>query len=206
MRYGRRVVPPGTADERALVLALRTGDGRAFDEVYARHRAPLFSFLYRLSGRRDTAEDLAQETWVKLARNASRLRDDTNLRAYLFTVARNAFVSHRRWAMLDLSRLVTFGVELLAEARVDPGPEVDLERAERRHQVEAALLALPVASREILLLVGVDGLGQDAIATMLGITPEALRQRLHRARTQLADALDREASRRGSRMQTKGSP
>ena len=87
------------ADE--CVRALRNGDAAAFDAAYALYHRRIYDFLYRLSGRRDLAEDLFQETFIKLARHATTLREDTELGAWLFTVARNAYRSHRRW-VLDL--------------------------------------------------------------------------------------------------------
>jgi len=172
--------------ERPLVDGLRRGDPDAFDAVYAKHRARVHAFLLRLTGRREIAEDLFQETWLKLARSASRLQEDTDLRAWLFTVARNAWVSHRRWAMLDVSRLVA--LDLDAPAR-EPDPDARADAARSVARLEAALASLPPASREVLLLVGVEGFEQEQAARILGISYDALRQRLARARAQLAERL-----------------
>lgn len=175
------------ADDKAVVHGLRRGDAAAFDHAYAALHPRVLGFLLRLSGRRDTAEDLAQETWIKLAKAAPTLREDTNLAAWLFTVARNAFVSHRRWAMLDLSRIVVVGFESLSNAAADaPLPDAQHERTRAIALLEGALARLPVASREVLLLVGVEGLDQEEVAKILGLSYDALRQRLSRARAQLA--------------------
>ncbi len=194
--------------DRALVAGLRRGETGAFDRVYSTYHGRIFSFLLRLSGRRDTAEDLAQETWLKLAKAAPGLREDTTLAPFLFTVARNAFVSHRRWALLDLSRIVTFGLEAMSAPVSEPSPETSHESARAIALLEAALQQLPVVSREVLLLVGVEGIEQEEVAGMLGLSYDALRQRLSRARAQLTAAMeglekrDREkagAARRGRR-------
>jgi RNA polymerase sigma-70 factor, ECF subfamily len=189
------------AAERALVDALRQGDVRAFDRFYAQYHEPIFSFLLRLSGRRDTAEDLAQETWLKLAKAAPTLRADSRLAALLFTIARNAFRSHRRWAMLDLSRIVTLGLDTVIVATPDEAPDVEHDRARAIALLEAALQEVPVASREVLLLVGVEGLEQDAVAQILGVSYDALRQRLHRARSQLKEKMEAIEARRARRRQ-----
>jgi RNA polymerase sigma-70 factor, ECF subfamily len=180
----------GPSSERDLVLRLRAGDAAAFDRLYEAESPRIFAFLLRLCGRRDTAEDLAQETWLKLAKAAPGLREDTNPAALLFTIARNAFVSYRRWAMLDLSRLVAFGIETLQTRSHETLPDAVHERALQVEMLERALQSLPVTSREVLLLVGVEGLEQDEVARIVGISYEALRQRLHRARAQLAVALE----------------
>ncbi len=180
----------GEIPERELVDRLRRGDGAAFDRVYSAYHPRVFSFLLRLSGRRDTAEDLAQETWIKLAKAAPGLREDTTLAPFLFTIARNAFMSHRRWAMLDLSRIVTFGLEAMSATASEPSPETHHERARAIALLEGALQSLPVASREVLLLVGVEGLEQEEVAKVLGLSYDATRQRLSRARAQLAEAME----------------
>lgn len=184
---GAACVSPGV-DEAALVEGLRRGEMAAFDRCYALYEKRVFSFLLRLSGRRDTAEDLAQEAWIKLAKAAPTIRPDTRLVALLFTIARNAFVSWRRWAMLDLSRLVMIGFE--ADDAVATAPDELHERAEAIAVLEVALQKLPVASREVLLLVAVEGLAQDEAAAILGIEYAALRKRLSRARTELQSAMD----------------
>lgn len=182
---------PEAATDLDLVAALRRGEASAFDRVYSTYNSRIFSFLLRLSGRRDTAEDLAQETWLKLAKAAPRLREDTTLAPFLFTIARNAFVSHRRWALLDLSRIVTFGLEAMSTAATETTPETSHETARAIALLENALQQLPVASKEILLLVGVEGIAQEEVAQMLGLSYDAGRQRLSRARAQLAEAMGR---------------
>lgn len=179
-------VDPDGPDERPLVDGLRRGDAAAFDRTYAAYHRRIHSFLLRLSGRADTAEDLAQETWLKLAKAAPTLREDTRLGPLLFTIARNAFVSHRRWAMLDLSRIVTIGLDTISAISSEPLPDEEHERARSIALLEKALAELPVASREVLLLVGVEGLEQEEVARILGVSYDALRQRLSRARGQLA--------------------
>jgi RNA polymerase sigma factor (sigma-70 family) len=85
--------------------------------------------------------------------------------------------------VLDLSRLVLLGYQAAGAAA--EGPDARHERGREIALLEAALAALPLASREVLLLVGVEGLEQEEVARVLGISYEAVRQRLHRARAQL---------------------
>lgn len=172
-------------DEAELVARLRRGDAGALGEVYARHHARIWSFLLRLSGRRHLAEDLFQETWLAVARGAGSLRDDTDLRAWLFTVARNRHRSHRRWAMLDIARLLEFGSGPDKHA---PPPDQEVEARARAALAEAAFAGLSAAHREVLLLVVGEGLDAPRAGAILGLSPEAVRQRLRRARAELAEA------------------
>ena len=172
-----------------LLDGLRRGDAAAYREAVRVHGPALYSFLLRLAGRKEVADDLFQETWLALARHATRLRADTRLEAWLFTVARNAHRSHRRWRWADLSRwLVDEDVEAVATT---PSPEDAAARSQEARAVETALATLRPAEREVLLLAAQDGLSAAEAAVMLGVAPEAYRQRLHRARSALTAALDR---------------
>jgi RNA polymerase sigma-70 factor (ECF subfamily) len=174
--------------EKELVSALRDGDTRAFDALYDAYRPRLFGFLVRLTRRRDLAEDLLQETWLRLARSAPALEPDTRIGAWLFTVARNLFVSYRRWAVLDIDRLS----ELALFPRLDPEAESPLEAAcasELERALERGLAALPLVDREVLLLSCVEQMPMAEAAAVLGIAPEAVRKRLSRARARLAELL-----------------
>ena len=89
--------------DQALVERLRARDAAAFDDLYARFNTRLFTFLVRLSRDRDRAQDLVEETWLRLVANVDRLRTDTALGPWLFTVARNLYVSQCRARMLEQS-------------------------------------------------------------------------------------------------------
>jgi RNA polymerase sigma-70 factor (ECF subfamily) len=167
-----------------LVSRLQAGDPAAFDEVHAQLNARLFSFLLRLSRRRDVAEDLLEETWLRLVSHQRTLRPDTRLAPWLFTVARNLYVSYQRSRLLEETHASSLiGLWPFGTARMSPFEETATNETERR--VEAALAALPATYREVLLLVGVEGFRPCEAAEMCGISPEALRQRLSRARALL---------------------
>ena len=175
--------------ELALVARLREGDATAFDEVYACFNKRLFNFLARLSRRRQVAEDLLEETWLRLVARASRLQPDTRLGPWLFTVARNLHASYRRSRLLEDSHAADL-IGLWPSGSPQPTPFEATAAGETGRRVEAALGALPVAYREALLLVVVEGLRPAEAAGVCGITPEAMRQRLSRARALLSRTLD----------------
>jgi RNA polymerase sigma-70 factor (ECF subfamily) len=176
----------GVVDSSAIVAGLARGDTRAFDVVYDRYRAPLYAFLVRLTGAVALAEDLLQETWLRLARHSRELPPGTELRPWLFTVARNLYLSHRRWALLDAGRLRELG--LLPAAGV-AGPFEATAENQALRELEAALAVLPLEQREVLLLCTVSGFEPTEAAAILGISPEATRQRLSRARARLREQL-----------------
>ena len=174
--------------ELELVRRLRAGDTDAFDAVHAAFNARLFSFLARVAGNRDVAQDLLEETWLRLVANAARLEPDTRLGPWLFAVARNLHISYCRSRAIEISH-ADAGIGLWP-AIVQTSPFDHAAGQEFERQLEAALASLPVAFREVLLLVGVEGLRPAEAAAVCGISPEALRQRLKRARTLLQSRLD----------------
>jgi RNA polymerase sigma factor (sigma-70 family) len=192
-RPWRVSTPMDRVTERVLVERLRQGDADAFDAVHAEFNRRLFTFLVRLSRRRDVAEDLLEETWLRFVKHARRLRADTRLGPWLFTVARNLHVSYHRSRTLEDSAAAS----LMALWPINPERSSPFEAAaasELERRIERALAAMSAASREVLLLVGVAGLDHSDAADVCGVTPEALRQRLHRARETLSKALERDAA------------
>ena len=174
--------------ELALVRRLSDGDEAAFDAIYDAFRAPLFGFLRRLTRRRETAEDLLEETWLRLVKSARALRPDTRLAAWLYTVARNLFWSHCRSSLPHEARTVEL-VDLWPVADQRPSPLEDAEASELACRLERALAALPARHREVLLLIAAEGLAPTEAAVVCGVTAEAFRQRLSRARSALSAAL-----------------
>jgi RNA polymerase sigma-70 factor (ECF subfamily) len=186
-------VAPAAISDADLVARLRRGDPAAFDEAYATHQPRLYAFVLRLLQRRDLADDLTQETWIRLATHGRGLRPDTQLGAWLFTVARNLTLSFRRWARLDLASLL----QLRAPANPVPSPLELTAASQIERRLEAALAALPDKYREVLLLIAVEGLAHDAAAAVVGLRPDAFRQRLSRARAMMEDRLSEEKSAEG---------
>jgi RNA polymerase sigma-70 factor (ECF subfamily) len=169
-------------DDIDLIRRLRRGETSAFDEVYAAHKDRIYGLLLRLSRDAATAADLYQNVWLKLARHARELRDDSNLGAWLCTVARREYISFRRAEALDLSRVL-----LLGRARDEAAPE----RLDEDLAIQRALGGLSDPDREVLLL-SVSGLDPERVAETVGVSAVALRQRLARARRRLTLLLESE--------------
>jgi RNA polymerase sigma-70 factor (ECF subfamily) len=175
------------AHELALIHRLKERDVTAFDEIYDSFRAKLYSFLVRLTRRRDLAEEMLQETWMRLAERGHLLRDDTCLRAWLFTVARNLFASYCR------NRLP--GTELTGELgrmapTAAPSPFESAAASETERRLEVAIAGLPERYREALLLAA-EGFAHDEAAMICEVRPDAFRKRLSRAREMVSTALRR---------------
>ncbi len=171
--------------EKALVRGLKAGDPVAFDRVYEAWNRRLFAFLLRLTRRRELAEELLEETWLRLVKGIATLRDDARLAPWLFAVARNLFLSYRRARILDEGSLG----ELDPPDGATPSPFEEASTNELQTRLERGLAMLPPGYREALLLVGIHGLTPSEAARVSGLTPEAFRQRLSRGRALLGQRL-----------------
>ena len=183
-RIAPETPPASSAD---LVERLRAGDEDAFRDVYEAYRARLYSFLLRLTHDEPLALDLAQETWLRLAANVSRLTADTEPGAWLFRVARNLFISQRRWALVQAAGLAALG---LAPSPTIASALEQLAADALESKLEHALAKLPLRYREVILLTAVEGFPAPRVADILGLTPATVRQRLARGRAALKLALD----------------
>lgn len=177
-----------TDDE--LMEALGAGDHGAFDMLYARHRAVVFSFLARLAGDALTGEDLLQETFLRVYRFRVRYRASGQFRSWLFTIARNVAREHfrRRGAAGEEP------AEVAEEAVASQRTEHAAEARELLACLERAVDALPPAQREIVLLSRVAGLDAPDIAAVVSSSPGAVRVALHRALRTLSRAIREGAS------------
>src|SRR3954452_16847753 len=92
-------------DEQVLVARLSAGDTAAFDELFDAYRPRVFAFLLRMTRSRALAEDLLDDTWLRLVRHAPRLLPETRLGPWLFTVARHLYWNHHRDALVEASSL-----------------------------------------------------------------------------------------------------
>ena len=175
-------------EQGAWIQGLQRGEDQAFDRIYEHFRSRLFSFLLRMTLRQDVAEDLVQETFLRLATHGHRLAVNDPLAAWLYTVARNLAMSYHRRACLDAERVGELG-RLGVEPQASPFEA--LAGDELQGRVEHGLARLPAKYREALLLVSAEGFRPREAAVICGIKAEAFRKRLSRARELLQERLDK---------------
>jgi RNA polymerase sigma-70 factor (ECF subfamily) len=170
--------------EVALVRRLRFGDSTAFDQIYVVFNNRLLTFLTRMARNRSVAEDLLEETWLRLVSSAEDLREDTRLGPWLFTVARNLYISYCRSRLRETA--YTADLVLLWPGELPRTPFDTASFNELEERLEAAIAQLPPTYREAILLVCVEQLRPVDAAAVCGISAELLRQRLKRARESIS--------------------
>lgn len=186
---------PANSPIDADMQALRDGSPRAFAAFHRAHSPRLYAYLVRLTRDRALADDLFQESWLRLARALPGLLADDgrgntpDLRAFVFAIARNAFLDARR---ADRRRpTIPLDDDTTDAGPRDDAPSLEAVLADRQTlgYLEEVLGTLPETAREILHLVAFEGMTPQEAAPVLGLTPEATRKRLERARGALAEAL-----------------
>ena len=87
---------PGGASDQDLMLRYRDGDAQAFEELYGRHKGPLYRYLLRQTGHAANAEEIFQEVWIKVIRSSERYQPLAKFTTWLYQIARNCFIDHVR--------------------------------------------------------------------------------------------------------------
>jgi RNA polymerase sigma-70 factor (ECF subfamily) len=186
---------PADARDRADMERLAAGHDAALNDLMERHATPVFHFLCRMVGNEDDANDLAQETFVRVFRARASFRPGENFSTWLFTIAANLARNHFRWRSRHPNVSLeaetgeskqTLGSTLPAG---DPAPNEQILATERAAAVRAAVGKLPEDMREAIVLCEWEELSVVEAAAILETTPKAIESRLYRARQILRERL-----------------
>lgn len=174
------------------MLAFRSGNARAFETLVRRHRGPVFNFILRYVGIRARAEDLLQETWLKVVRGANEYEPRAKFTTWVYTIARNLCVdsarkeSYRQTDSLDAPTSLSAGAEdgrTLGEELADDGasPDRSAHNVRVRPLIEKALMSLPHEQREVFILREYNGIAFKDIATVTGVPENTVKSRMRYA-------------------------
>lgn len=180
-------IEPRDADEDSATLCRAAGgDEQAWQQLFDRWKKPLLAFFYRSLGSMPEAEDLTLEVFVRLHRASARYEHRAQLATYLFHIARNLLLNERRRRRRKPATLLPPDAFDYVAA---PGSEETRRMAEWEEEFQCALIELPETQRTLMLLVHQQELDQPAVASLLGVTENALRVQLHRARQRLKELM-----------------
>lgn len=181
------------ADE-TLMQAFAAGDARAFETLYDRHALPVWRFVQRSVRDPALADDLVQDVWFSLVRQAPQYQPRARFRTWLFTLAHHRMVDHWRThkAHASLDAETEDGAALADTLAADSGfgPVRQLQSREQAQALLNALAALPLPQREAFLLQAEGGLSLAEIAQATGVNTETAKSRLRYARERLRHTLE----------------
>ncbi len=187
--------PEADARDRADMERLAAGHDAALNDLMERHAMPVFHFLCRMLGNESDANDLAQETFVRVFRARASFRTSEKFSAWLYTIAANLARNHFRWRSRHPKVSLeaespeteqTLGSTIPAD---DPAPNEQALAAERAAAVRAAVGRLPEDLREAIVLCEWEECSMAEAAAILEVTPKAVESRLYRARQILRERL-----------------
>ena len=181
--------------DRADMEQLQAGHDAALNDLMERHASPVFRFLCRMVGNEDDANDLAQETFVRVFKSAKSFRAEQRFSTWLFTIAANLARNHFRWrsrhpnVSLDAENPETEQTPGSTLPANRPAPDDEALAAERAAAVRAAVKNLPEDLREAIVLCEWEERSIAEAAAILEATPKAVESRLYRARGILRERL-----------------
>lgn len=182
-----------------LMLQVRDDDAAAFDELMLRYQNRLVTVLEHLIGRRDQAEDLAQEVFLRVYRARKRYVVGAKFSTWLYTIANhvaaNALRSMSRRPEVNLTARTsdsggTSALDSMALAASGAMPARQLDKAELRDVVRAALAGLSERQRMAVLLNKFENMSYADIAVTMNMSPQAIKSLLSRARVNLKEILE----------------
>lgn len=173
---------PG-ADETSLVSRAAEGDRAAFHALVERHRPMVYRVAYRFAGNHHDADDIAQDVFIKVFQSLARFRQDAQFTSWLYRIAMNACIDHRR---RQTPHLVNRDMEdpalaLESAAAEEPGPEDRAAGVELGAAMQAAVDRLPPRQRLIFVMRHYEGLKLHEIASALGLQDGTVKRQLHSA-------------------------
>ena len=168
--------------------ALQAGRTSELGTLFERHHGRLYGFCYRMTGKSEVSEDMVQEVFVRILRYRDNFRPESDFRAWLFTLARNVCNDYFRRAKVRSIEIAVETEEHEEAPSLEPSPEIHVAEGEASERLHRALLQLPEADRELIVLARFEMVRQRELADYFGCTLSAIKTRLHRAIRRLGDS------------------
>jgi RNA polymerase sigma-70 factor (ECF subfamily) len=182
-----------TDDHRLIAECLR-GDTLAFGELIRRYQDRLFNLVYRLLGNVEDAQDVVQDTFLNAYKSLHAFKKEAEFFTWLYRIAWNTAVSLKRKQRMALSLHAGRGQGMIDPLDDSDGtqPGAALERVEQERRIQDALNRLSPEHRAVLVLKEMEGQKYETIAEILQVPVGTIRSRLHRARMELREILERD--------------
>lgn len=185
-------VDSAPADDGALMLRYRSGDVRAFEILYERHKGALYRYLQRMCRSPEAANDLFQEVWGKVIASRDRYEVRAQFNTYLFRIAHNCAVDHfRRSGRQQAQDVDEMEQELPGTDAAQP--DAQLSELQLQAAYRDALRHLPPEQRDVFVLYEETGLSLEDIGKLTGVAMETAKSRLRYAVGKLRASLRRYA-------------
>jgi RNA polymerase sigma factor (sigma-70 family) len=169
--------------DEQLMQSYANGSAKAFDQLYARHRGPLYRYFNRQVNNASTANDLYQGAWEKIIKSRGKYRTTAPFSAWMYRIAHNHLIDYYR----RIKPADSIETDALSDQR--PGPAQGAIDEEQNEQLKAEIGDLPAEQRNTLLLKLETGLKMEQIASVTGVSRETVKSRLRYAVDKLKRSL-----------------
>jgi RNA polymerase sigma-70 factor (ECF subfamily) len=190
----RKVAAMAEVDDGELMLRYASGDLRAFESLYSRHRSALYRYLARHTRDPEVANDIFQEVWSRVISSRSRYEPRAKFTTFLYRIAHNCFIDHCRRSTARQERANVsnedFDLEKVLPAPPADRPDARAEHAQTLTRYRSALASLPADQRDTFLLYEESGLTLEEIGSITGVSMETAKSRLRYALNKLRAAMD----------------
>ena len=184
--------------QNAGLIVDLSGDPEGFDEFVQSYRRKLFQYSFLMCGHREDAEEVAQETLMRVFSNLDQLRDPQSLKSWVFRIAKNECLMKRRKSVFAPEHELSIedlhpqaaGSQTIEIADWSGLPDDAAQRSEYRRIIGEAIRELPETYRAVILLRDVEELTTEEAASVLDVSTDLVKTRLHRARLALRQKLD----------------
>ena len=169
------------ADDRQLARLVLGGDTAAFEYLFDRYRDAIHRLFLQRTGNTEDADDLLQETFIKVYMNLHRYSPEYTFGQWLYTIARNTFIDYVRKRQDDLPIDEKFS----SPASNTPTPEESVINSQQRHQIELCIGRLPENYRRLIRMRFFDEYSYEEIAVKLSLPLGTVKTQIHRARERM---------------------
>jgi len=172
-------------DDKVLIEAFQVGDEFAFVSLYNHYKGPVYTYCTKMLGDKQVAQDVLQDTFLRIYENRHRLMKTDSFKAWLFTIARNQCLNQIRRS----KRLSSFSSDNIENIPVRGTPAGEIEKSEQIRLVNKFIGQLKPDYREVIILREYQNLSYEEIAAITRSTLSAVKSRLFKARKKLVSFL-----------------
>ncbi|MCM8794789.1 MAG: sigma-70 family RNA polymerase sigma factor [Candidatus Omnitrophica bacterium] len=186
------------ATDHELIRRAQQGDQQAMSLLYSRYHRRILNYLYRFTGDLTAAEDLTQETFIRVVQHAPRYRPIGSVAGWIYRIAGNLarrYMTKKRHSLNDVSLDDSLELEENTVDRAEtipgkgPQPDDEASKAEREALVQLSMLKVSPRYRQVLIMCDIEGLAYRDVAEILKCSVNTVASRLARGRAQLAKVL-----------------
>ena len=178
--------------DEELAILLQQNKTEAFDELMRRYKDPVLNFVFRFVGSMELAEDVVQETFVRVYQKRDLYRPSARFSTWMYTIASNLAKSELRRPFRRLGRSLfkdDANDEYITIVDQEPLPDRVADSSFKYRRIQEALLRLPMKFREVVILFDMQGLHYDEISTIIELPEGTVKSRLFRGRAILKELL-----------------